>query len=431
MSFPIRPRQLVFVGAWLATAAVAYTIGSMGVPPQPKGAAVASGPSSGDPGIPQAPGSADVSLSLGKSAGGSSAERPTTAQITGGMPTGEYLKQLLALDDEAARTSGFLRILETLNSPEEIENALTAVAEAGGDRSRGPMRVSREYALLLERYTKLDANAAATYASDPKRNNEERWFGTGTVLKTWTRLDADAAIAWAQANGNPPADGNNQGRPGADGNWAVASVVAQLARTDLPRALEVAKTQDVSRSRGRMMDTLLTELLTQRPETAVRGTILAMPAGTFRDGMLVQLARRQVGENPATTAQWVAALPPGDGQNKALAEVIGPWTKADPVAAAKYLTGVPISPSSDPMREQFVNAIAKTNPPDAIAWAATISDQNLRDRMTQIAGRTWMITDAPAATTWLANANLSDEAKARITTPPDQRGRGGNRGPQN
>lgn len=437
MRIPIRSRQLIVAGSWFATAVIAYSVGSMGSSQPPKSAA-ASGSNSGGGLTPNA-GAATFSLLPGTGSGDAQRDGkvPTTAQITGGMPTAEFLKQLLAQDDEATRMSGFLRLLETLTTAEDIENALKVVAESGG-RNRGPMRVSREYSLLLERYTKLDAKAAAAYASDPKRSNEERWMGTGTVLKTWTRTDPEAAIAWAQANGVPPADANNQrgpsqGGPGQDGNWALASVVAQLARTDINRALQVAGNEELSRSRGRMMGTLITELIGQRDESAARDAILALPAGSFRDGMTAQLAGRLADQDGPRTMEWVKALAPGDGKTRALAETVDEWSKKDPAAVGKFLTSYPLGAESDPMREEFAKSIVKADPSGAAAWALSITTPEIRDRTTQNIVRDWMRRDQAAAQTWVASAQISDEVKARLNATPQgiPDGQRARRGPQN
>ncbi len=422
MSLPFRPRQFIFPGVWLTTAVIAYSVGSMSAP-QPKNAAA-----TGGGGVSNASGAASGAGSgsaLGAGIGslfGKKSGAATTAEITGGMPMGEYLKQLLAQEDEATRMTGFLRLLETLNSPADIEEALKVISD-NGERGRGPMRVSREYGLLLERYTKLDAKAAAAYASDPKRSNEERWIGTGTVLKTWTRLDPEAAIAWAEANGNPPTDGNNQRGP--DGNWAVASVVGQLARTNIDRAMEVAASQDVSRSRGRMMDTLINELLAQREETGARDALLALPAGTFRDGILAQLAGRLADKDGPGTAQWVLALPPGDGRTKALTQVIGQWTRDDAAAVGKFMNNFPLGAESDPLRETYATSVVRTDPPGALAWAGTITTPETRDRTIQNIVNDWKRRDQTAALAWVAAASLDDNFKATLSAPG---GGGGRRG---
>ena len=61
--------------------------------------------------------------------------------------------------------------------------------------------------------------------------------------------------------------------------------------------------------------------------------------------------------------------------------------------------------------------IAENDPAAAAAWAATISDQNIRDPVLQSVATQWLSRDAAAARGWIQSSSLSDTQKTRLLTP--------------
>jgi hypothetical protein len=270
--------------------------------------------------------------------------------------------------------------------------------------------------MLLQKWTQLDSKGALAFVES--RDREERWIGANAVLRTWTRLDPTAAIAWAQTNGKeltPSEAGPTGGAP--QGNFALASVISQLARSDIDRALSVAATQTYD-SRSRTLDTLASELLSQRGIDAARAALDALPVGAFRDGLSLNLAGKFASADPVGTAQWVLALPAGDTRSRALAEVVSEWAKVDPTAAGNFVAKLPADSETDRSRESYANGVVQKDPAGAMAWANAITDQDRRLRTVESVARSWMRTDEPAAKAWIAQSLLPDEVKARIQSPP-------------
>ena len=65
----------------------------------------------------------------------------------------------------------------------------------------------------------------------------------------------------------------------------------------------------------------------------------------------------------------------------------------------------------------FTRDITSSDPQAAAQWAATISDDNLRNSQMESAARDWLKSDPRNASTWIANSSLPDDAKARLLTP--------------
>jgi hypothetical protein len=343
----------------------------------------------------------------------------TLEEIVGQQPLGDYLKRVLALEDDIKRTGAFMELLETIQTPEQIREALDAVAKSGRGWGRGVS--SREYAMLLQKWTSMDPTAAAAYALNAG-GREERYMAMSHVLRTWTRLDSHAALAWAQANGTTVSSDPGRQRDEAEGNIAVAMVASQLARTDLDLALRAAASDPDSRTTARLGDNLAEELFKQRGEEAARQTILAMPESRLRDAMIGEHADRLAKTDGLAAAKFATSLPPGRAYSAALSEAIAGWAEQKPAEAGAFLNTVPLSKESDPARERYAREIVSKDPLGAISWAGTITDPRQRESATENVVRSWVRRDSAAATPWVMQSAFSAETKQRLLAP-DTRGR--------
>lgn len=408
--------RLLIAAAWIGTAIVAYSIGTLRSPSPAAPASTTSTDAS--VAAAQAMAAAEHDAEHGERPwdGGHGARTRTLTEIVGQQPLGDYLKRVLALEDDIKRTSAFMEVLETLQTPEQIREALEAVAKSGRGWGRGP--ASREYAMLLQKWTSMDPKAAADYAVKAA-GRDERYMAMSNVLRTWTRLDSHAALAWAKANGAATSIGTI--REG-DGNIAVTMVASQLARTDIDLALQAIASEADSRSASRLGDDLTNELFKKRGPEKTRETILAMPESRLRDAMLGEYIDRLADDDGPGAAKFAASLPAGRARSYGLAEAVAEWLKDDPAATANFLNSLPLTPDSDPARERFAREVAGKDPLGAISWAGTITDARQRQETTERVIRSWVRNDSAAATPWVMQSNLSEETKQRLLTP-DNRGR--------
>ena len=65
----------------------------------------------------------------------------------------------------------------------------------------------------------------------------------------------------------------------------------------------------------------------------------------------------------------------------------------------------------------FTNRISSSDPQAAVQWAATISNDSLRDGQMESTARAWLKTDPRNASAWISNSSLPDETKARLLNP--------------
>ena len=425
MSSPSSRTPLIVGLGWAATAAIAFSIGRLGSSSDTGGTAESGAAATGErargTGIPAADNSPEaIARRQGQFGMGEDGSPLTVARVTNGQPVGDWMKKLLSQDDNMVRMTGLLRFLEAAKDPADLKAALEAVNLRGDRGSFG--RGFVEYSMILEKWTQLDARGAIEFAAS--RNREERWLGTSSVLRTWTRTDPAAAIAWAQENGKAaPAEDSAQGGPGGpQGNFALSTVISQLAHTDLDRALGVAATETFDR-RSRAVGTLASELVSQRGLDGAKNAIEGMAASSLKDGLVSEFAERFASKDARAASEWALALPEGEAKSRALAEAVGEWAKKDVAAAGQFLSRLPATAEGDRSRENYAYTVAEKSPETAIAWASAITDEERRLRAVENVARNWVRQDAEAAKAWIAQSPLPDDVKARVQSP--SRGPGG------
>lgn len=416
------PRTSLFVGiGWIATAAIAFCIGRIGTPASPSGNDIASRNSdSARSGAVQAGGSASPATAAGLRGQfemGEGSGPLTLEKVTNGQPLDKWIKHLMAQEDNIVRMSGLLRLLETVRDPAELKAALEAI-NLRGDRGFGRGARFTEYAMIMEKWAQLAPRDAMAYVNGKSR--EEKWLGMSTALRSWTRSDPGAAIAWAQENkAKDDSEGGTDGQRGGPPGFSISPmsfVLSQLARTDLDKTLSVAAGETFDR-RSRTLDTIAGELVSQRGIEGARNALEGMASGSLRDGLTTQLAARFAEQDPKAATDWASALPEGEPKSRALAEAVGEWAKKDPAAAGAFMAKLPATPENDRSREQYANAVAEKDPQGALAWANSITDSERQQRAVVDVARTWMRQDATAAKAWVSQSNLSEGTKALIQTP--------------
>lgn len=435
---------LIFGLGWLATAAIAFSIGRIGSPAGGPGGSDGTASGAGKAGIAGGgyseadgrPGGSGIKGQFGMGEG----DGPmTVARLTNGQPLDQWMKNLMAQEDNIIRMNGLLRLLDAVTDPEDLKIVLEAI-NLRGDRGFGRGARFTEYSMILERWTQLDPKGAIAYVDTKGR--EEKWLGQSTVLRTWTRADAGAALAWAQANskqtdesqGGQGGPGRGPGGPGGgppgSSSSPVSIVLSQLAHSDLDRALSVAATEKID-ARSRTVDTLAYELVSQRGLDGALSALDGMSAGSLRDGLTEQVAEKFASKDAPAAAEWAFGLPEGDTKSRALAETIGEWAKKDAAAAGAFMAKLPATAESDRSRESYAKAVVKNDPQGAIAWASTITDQERQQRTVESVARDWVKQDATTAKAWITTSSLPAEVKARIQAPSRDGGYSRGRGPGN
>ena len=421
MKIPASLRRFVTPVAWLSTAALTFCLGRLTsfveAPVESQTAQARTGGSgnAASSGSAHAGGSVDFTKHLDVSGA-------SLKELTNGQSIEDWLQHLLKQEDEIARMSGFMRLLESLQTSEDLEKALNVVLANSGGRSRGG-----EYSMLLQKWAQVDPKLAMDFL-EKQKDPGAKFGGYRSVLSTWTKNNPQEAIAWAEANGvQQPAEGAEGGNPGQgnQGNWAMAGIVAQLAKTDVSWALRLTESQPFSMARGRMIDSLADQLVSQKGDTAAREAAMGISDENLRASMVARLTGQLARKDPAAAEQWVMSMPAGDTRKKAMSEFIGQLADKDPTAAATFLTKIPPSVESDDSRARLAQNVVRKDPETALAWAGSITDEKMRTSTTGNLVGDWLRRDSDAAKKWVAASPFPAEVQAQLLTAPPQRDRGG------
>jgi hypothetical protein len=436
--------RILMGSAWVLTAVVSFAVGQFASEaPVPTVAAPSTGSASGTSSSPAASEDSRAGGVFAADAAGNPATAATVGEITGGQPLEEWLKRVMEQEDELFRMQNFMKLLGALNTPADVEAALKVIM-AGGGRGRGPGGMGRftEMSMLMSKFVQLDPKAAMAFST--KLEGGEKFMATSSALRTWTRLSPDAALAWAQTEGKDISmdfgRGGGPGGPGGPGggggeegapkdNFALLSVVSQLAKTDLDKALTTATSMEIGRFGDRMVDTLANEMITQRGAEKAKSYLESLPAGQFRDQYLQQVANELSKKDPSGTTQWIGSkAESGDAKRRALGESVGNWVKSDFAAASAYVNSQPVGPDMDSARPAVLRVLASTDPQKAWSGITTISDPERQARAAFQVGSEMVKTNKDTATQIIQNTPIPSVKPETVTAILNGQGEGGGRG---
>ncbi len=388
------------------------------------------------------------------------------------------LQKILNAPGQMGRMEALLGFVKTLDA-EGVEAALPFVRGMGrgGDQFMS-------MGLLMGRYAEIDPERALTYVG--KQGGMERGFGTSSILRTWAasdpraaadyltnnvlgsggddwmlrrtagslasewaKQDSDAALAWAT------------GLPDEVKGDAMNNIVEQLTSQDPLEAAKVAMGFE-GEQRERSMRTIADQWSRNEPEDAVKwaesltieGKTQAIEeavenwvrkdtdaAVAYMDNMdqgerddimkeVVEQWGRKGAESQPAAADWVAAQPEGKGKVDATGEIVGQWMRSDAEAASTWLGEQPEGDAKDRgisalLRDRSV----REDPEVAVAWADSISNQEMRSEQVERSARSWLASDRAAALEYLEQSNsLSAEQKTElINLSPEELNRGRDR----
>ena len=152
-----------------------------------------------------------------------------------------------------------------------------------------------------------------------------------------------------------------------------------------------------------------------------------------RDAIMKEVVEqwgRKGAESQPAAAEWVASQPEGKGKVDATGEIVGQWMRSDSVAASTWLGEQPEGDAKDRgisalLRDRSV----REDPELAVAWADSISNQEMRSEQVERSARSWLASDRAAALEYLEESNsLSAEQKTElINLSPEDLNRGRDR----
>src|SRR5436190_4537643 len=147
MKIPADLRRFATPAAWFATAAITFGLGRLSVPDEAgKRARELAQVKAAGSALDGDAASREAEETAARVRASQLAGSPTEAlkELTNGRSLEDWLKHLMAQEDDVARMSGFMRMLELLSSSEDFEKAVSTLLSTGNGWARG-----REYSMLL------------------------------------------------------------------------------------------------------------------------------------------------------------------------------------------------------------------------------------------------------------------------------------------
>jgi hypothetical protein len=222
---------------------------------------------------------------------------------------------------------------------------------------RHAKRRSRAVSDVVRTVARNDPVLAAQLV-DQIANRSERNSAAAGVIRKWAQDDPEAAINWVMTNDQ------------IDGKAILGRVSRMLAMTD--------------------MDTMI-RLLPRLDEEN---------AASWRRQIVQNLAAEV---SVADAQNFIRRFEGSEDYGKLQAALVSGAAQNDIFLAKQLADQLPVGADRDTAYVQLVNHRANTNPSEAAAWLASISDQQQRRFATEQLVRTWYSQDPDAAGRWADN----------------------------
>jgi hypothetical protein len=287
-----------------------------------------------------------------------------------------------------------------------------------------------------------------------------RESGINVALQTWAAQDPKAALQWIKDNPGPAST--------AALNARYAAAITGFAATDPAGALDAVSQLNDDNVHDRLMKNAATKALAdaladQGGFAQAAAFFSKLSAGQTRDDAYAELAQRWTEISPQDAAMWAESLngdpqlkstigaqianvwaendpaaaatwavafdaqvnsdatPGGSPRRQLLATAVRAWTNYDLNPAGEFLNLLPPSPAKDPAVAIFALRSSQEDPASAFQWVNTISDEQMRQGMTQAVALEWMEQDLPGYTQFLSTTtSLSDQQKLMLNNLPPE-----------
>jgi len=309
---------------------------------------------------------------------------------------------------------------------------------------------------ILQSWASVDpANAAKYYAANPREFAMMDMMGGGrgpmggqgasSIIATeWARQDPAAALQWASSLTSGKGD-------------AMNAVVGEVAKKDPRKAAEMIGKMDAADRAGAYRtvaeqygaldfgeaQTWIRSLPADAQESAMESAVeglsnknpveAAKHLGLMKEGNSKDdLVRIVIGDLARTDTQAAVDLLKEQTSENAQRESMRPLMPAlvakNPIAALALVNSYQPGPVRDSAATAYVWSNSKGEPAEVIQVAASITNEEERNRTMGVAAMRWMREDSVAAKAYVEGSpSFSEDAKKRITS--GQGMWGGGRGP--
>jgi len=222
-----------------------------------------------------------------------------------------------------------------------------------------------------------------------------------TAVSRWAYTDSDAALEWAQHLGGDQQEGAlgavmnslvqvDPGRvaefltEGPDSRRAIGIVknlMESWTASDAEAASEWARSLEGD-ARVFATEEFIEGMGARDPERASVEFMALLEAQEVEEDRLKDMGREiaeHLGQvDPHGTAEMLLLLPEGDARRASVDELAAGWARRDPVEVSQWASQLSAGSERDAVANRISYAIASSDAQGALAWAASIGDDNQR-----------------------------------------------------
>lgn len=300
------------------------------------------------------------------------------------------------LPDADSRSRALKKIIPALAS-HNPQNALARLNDLQ------PVPDERIYALLFQRWA----------AKDPVQAIQQREQIPGhdqgdnilcAIMTVWVDQQPDAALDWVKSQ--PDSESRNK---------ALETCIQELAKSDASRALALAESLPEGAWRCAVVAGLFNDWAARDLEAATTAC-QRLPDDMDKDAAWKCVLNQRIAKYPASAAESVKNLPPGDYRQNAVEELCRHWAVTDAPAALTWAQSLPSEAEQVAAFNQVVANWARKDPQAAMQFAGQHPGLS-GDALGKIA-EAWSQSNWTAATNWvesLLDGEKKDAALAGLS----------------
>ena len=330
----------------------------------------------------------------------STADRDTRAETLRALAVrlvGEDVKKALAVAAKIPDVDDKLEFLRALFGAWAARDPKAAMEYAKANFTAG-LQQSESLVAAVEKWGAASPRDAWLWV-DANLSGPLKEEATTSLVQGWARTDPEAAAGWFISTGS-----------------TSQSVLDALVTTwtglhpQAAAAWVESLTNPANKETGRIL--VASEWSRQNP---------AESAANFTPMLTIDLGSAIVNSwaanDPASTATWVAKLPPGEARTNAAGTLATVWAASDITAAVKWSDTITDADLRNGIIDHLGTTWGAIEPVKALAWIATLPADEARTEATKGALNSWAGTNPDTMKTWLTTqppGPTADEARVSL-----------------
>ncbi|MGB6220353.1 hypothetical protein [Haloferula sp.] len=254
-----------------------------------------------------------------------------------------------------------------------------------------------------------DGAAAMAWMEGLDLRENERSSAVSSAFSQWVQTDSEAAAKYALSFENEK-----------DRKAAIDSLVRGWAGQDPQGARDWVESHLEGDSKNGALGSLIQNLAYQDIETAVTMYDEATAGLSAEDrekhfgNVTSNITSSWSRHDPSAASEWLMRLPEGDQRTQSVSQLVDNWGDYDIGGAAEFVITLAEGKERNIAVERLVGDLSRSDPEAAFQWAVSVGDESKRQQLVQQAANQWKAADPEAARSAVRNADISDEARARI-----------------